>query len=208
MALGLKSGVYTVTAVVDNKTITSIVTILTTVSGTDIVKVFRNGTQYSATFRDSEGNYLANGTTVTFNINGVFYERKVSGDKGLAKLNINLDQGEYIITAINPENGEMSSNNITVIPKIIENNDLTKYFRNASQYTVKIIGDNNKVVGAGVEVTFNINGVFYTRTTNASGIAKLNINLEVGEYIITATYAGCSVSNNIKILPTLTAKDN
>ena len=185
----------------------SVVTVLTTVNGTNVVKVFRNETHYYATFRDSEGNYLADGTEVRFNIHGVFYDRKVSGDKGLAKLNINLEQGEYIITAINLNTGEMSANNITVIPRIIENNDLTKYYRNASQYTVKIIGDDGNAVGAGVNVTFNINGVFYTRQTNDSGIAKLNINLGAGDYIITAECMGCRISNNIKVLPILNAKD-
>ncbi|MCR5026813.1 MAG: hypothetical protein K6A34_05175 [Methanobrevibacter sp.] len=207
VALNLGSGVYDATTTVDNTTINSVITILPTVNGTDLVKVFRNNTQYYATFRDTEGNYLTEGTTVKFNINGVMYERKVVGDKGLAKLNINLQQGEYIITAMNPETGEMASNNIKVIPRIVENNDLTKYYRNASQYTVKLIGDDGNPVGAGENVTFNINGVFYTRTTNASGIAKLNINLNPGDYIVTAEYKECKVSNNIKVLPTLTGKD-
>ena len=135
------------------------------------------------------------------------YERKITGDKGLAKLNINLPAGEYIITAINLETGEMASNKITVIPRIIENNDLIKYYRNASQYTVKLIGDDGNPVGAGETVTFNINGVFYTRTTNESGIAKLNINLDPGQYIITAEYRECKVSNTITVLPVLTAQD-
>ena len=52
-----------------------------------------------------------------------------------------MPAGEYIITAINLETGEMGSNKITVISRIIENNDLIKYYRNASQYTVKLIGD-------------------------------------------------------------------
>ncbi|WP_407420904.1 Ig-like domain-containing protein, partial [Methanobrevibacter sp.] len=206
LALNLGSGVYNVTTTVDNTTIDSVVTILTTVNGTDVVKVFRNDTQYYATFRDSMGNYLAQGSQVEFNINGVFYYR-YTGDKGLAKLNLNLEQGTYILTARNLQTGEMSSNNITVLPRIVENNDLTKYYRNASQYTVKIIGDDGKAVGAGVEVTFNINGVFYTRSTNASGIAKLNINLEPGKYIITASHANCSVANNITVLPVLTAEN-
>ena len=47
----------------------------------------------------------------------------------------------------------------------------------------------------------------YTRTTNASGIAKLNLNLQPGNYIITAEYKNCKVSNNIKILPVLSARD-
>ena len=207
LALNLNAGVYNVGVCVDNETINSTVSILTTVNGTDLVKVFRNESQYYATFRDSEGNYLPDGTMVRFNIHGVFYDRYVRGSEGLAKLNINLEQGEYIITAMNLQTGEMSSNNITVISRIIENYDLTKYYRNASQYTVKLIGEDGNAVGAGENVTFNINGVFYTRTTNESGIAKLNINLEPGEYIITATYAGCSVSNKIKVLHVLSAND-
>ena len=206
MAIGLSSGVYDVTSTVDNQTVNSVVTVLPTVNGTDLVKVYRNASQYYASFRDNQGNYLAQGTEVTFNINGVMYTRAVA-ENGLAKLNINLEQGEYIITAINPVTGEMSSNNIIVIPRIIENNDLTKYYRNASQYTVKLIGDDGNPVGEGEVVTFNINGVFYTRTTNSSGIAKLNINLNPGSYIITAEYKECKVSNNINVLPTLTGKD-
>ena len=103
--------------------------------------------------------------------------------------------------------GESRANKITVLSRIVENYDLTKFYRNDSQYSVKIIGDDGKAVGAGENVIFNINGVFYTRTTNASGIAKLNINLEPGDYIITVEHRGCVVSNNIKVLPVLTAQD-
>ena len=209
IALNLGSGEYPTTVTVAEYSLQKVakVTIIPTVNGTDVVKVYRNGTQYYATFRDSQGNYLADGTTVKFNINGVFYERKISGGKGLARLNLNLPQGEYILTATNPVTGENAANNIKVISKIIENRDITKYYKNGTQYTVKILGDDGKPVGAGVEVTFNINGVLYKRTTNASGIAKLTINLIPGDYIITAEYGGCKVSNNIKVLSVLSAKD-
>ena len=207
IALNLPSRTYNATVTVENRTVNSTVTVLSTVNGTDIVKMYKNGTQYYATFLDSEGNYLAEGTTVNFNINGVFYERKVSGNKGLAKLNINLPAGEYIITAMNPKTGENTANNITVLSTITENRDITKYFKNATKYTVKVIGADGKVVGAGEKVTFNINGVFYTRQTNESGIAALNINLPQGNYTVTAEYNDCKVSNNIEVLPILRAKD-
>ena len=207
IALGLNSGVYNATVTVDSNTINSVVTILPTVNGSDVVKMYRNATQYYATFLDSEGKYLADGTVVRFNINGVMYDRKVSGGKGLARLNINLEQGKYIITTMNTVTGENTANNITVLSLITENRDVTKYYRNATQYTVKVLGEDGKTVGAGVTVRFNINGVFYERQTDASGIAKLNINLQVGDYIITAEYNGCMVSNNIKILPILNATD-
>ena len=208
IALGLNSGVYNVTTAIDNNTfVDSVVTILSTVNGTDVVKMYGNATQYYATFLDSEGKYLADGTTVKFNINGVMYERKVSGNKGLAKLNINLPAGEYVITAMNLVTGEKAANNITVLSIITENNDITKFYRNETQYTVKIIGEDGNVVGAGEPVTFNINGVFYTRETDEFGIAKLNINLPPGDYVITAEYKGCKVSNDIKVLSVLTADD-
>ena len=136
--------------------------------------------------------------SVRFNINGVLYTRTTNAS-GQAKLNINLPQGEYIITAVNPENGEMHTNNITVLSSITDNADLVKYYKNDSQYVVTVLGSDGNPVGAGENVTFNINGVFYTRTTNASGQAKLNINLNPGNYTITAQYKDCRVSNNIEV---------
>ena len=207
MAINLNSGEYPVVVRYNGTFVNATITVLATVNGTDVIKVYKNATQYYATFCDSEGNYLKEGTTIIFNINGVFYDRQISGDKGLARLNINLKQGYYILTAINPVTRENAVNSIIVIAKLVENNDITKYYRNETQYTVKIIGDDGNPVGAGETVTFKINGVFYNRTTNESGIAKLNINLQQGDYIITAEYKNCRVSNNITVLPVLSAKD-
>ncbi len=206
IALGLNSGTYNVTTTANNQSVDSVVTILPTIYGKDIVKVFRNATQYYATFLDSNGKTLAEGSAVTFNINGVMYTRYVDNE-GKAKLNINLQQGKYIITAINPVTGERHANNITVLSLITGNSDLVKYYRNDSQYVVTILGNDGNPAGAGETVTFNINGVFYTRQTNASGQVKLNINLNAGDYIITTEYKGCMVANNIKVLPILSAED-
>ena len=213
MNINLNSGEYPVVVYYkgndkyDPAKVNSKVTVLSTVNSTDVTKVFRNGTQYYATFVDGQGKYLANGTTVTFNINGVEYKRQINGSEGKARLNINLPQGEYIITAINPVTSEMAANNITVLSKIAENKDLVKYYKNDSQYVVKIIGDDGKPVGENQTVTFNINGVMYERKTNASGHAKLNINLPPENYVITAMYGGCNVANNITVLPVLSAED-
>ena len=212
MNIELNSGEYPVVVyyqgsyMYDPAKINSKITVLSTVSGADVTKVFKNDTQYYATFVNGQGNPLANGTEVKFNINGVFYERKTD-ENGTAQLDINLPQGKYIITAINPVNGEMHANNITVLPRIVENNDITKYFKNGTQYTVKLIGDDGNPVGAGENATFNINGRFYTRTTDENGVAQLNINLPPSDYIVTADYKGCKVSNKIKVLPVLSAED-
>ena len=208
ISLNLNSGEYRVTTSFNdegyNISVTCYVVILPTIYAQDVVKVFRNATQYYAFCTDSEGNPLIN-TSVTFNINGVFYYRNTNAS-GWAKLNLNLEKGNYIITAENSITGEKIANNITIISKL-ETTDLVKYYRNASQFIVHVVGDNGSYVGAGEIVTFNINGVFYNRTTNESGYAKLNINLEPGNYTITSMYMDCSESNTIKILNVLYADD-
>ena len=187
------------------QTLNANIEVLPTIIAEDVFKVFENGTHYYALFLDGEGNPLVN-TDVSFNIHGVFYTRTTNAS-GWAKLNINLEKGEYLLTAMNPVTGEMRTNNVTVISLIVENRDIIKHFRNGTQYTARIILPNGSYAGAGEAVTFNINGVFYTRYTDANGYVKLNINLEPGDYIITATYRDCSESNHIKVLPTLITHD-
>ncbi|WP_407416403.1 hypothetical protein [Methanobrevibacter sp.] len=205
MAINLNSGVYTATTEYGRTTVYSTITVKPTISGNNITKIFRNSTQYYATFVDTAGNLLKN-TDVNFNINGVLYTRKTN-DAGVAKMNINLNPGEYVITAINPVSKEQSGNIINVLPNIVENHDLTKYYKNASKFTFRLLNDQGKPVGAGVNATLNINGVLYTRTTDANGYINMNINLNPGTYIATIMYNGLSLANTIKVLPILEAED-
>ena len=205
IAINLEPGAYDVSVKCENLSVMSKITVLSTIAARDIVKVYKNGTQFYANFTDGNGNPLAK-KTVMFNINGVFYYRNTTED-GVARLNINLMAGTYIITSTNLENGENSANQIVVVSKIIENHDLIKFYRNDSQYVVKILNDDGSVAGAGKTVEFNINGVFYKRVTNETGHAKLNVNLEPGDYIITADCDGCMASNNITVKPILFADD-
>jgi hypothetical protein len=211
IALNLNSGEYPVTVTFNgnkefNKTtVLSNVTVNPTIYAKDVFKVFQNGTHYYALFVDSEGKPLAN-TDVSFNINGVFYTRSTNAT-GWAKLNIYLPKGEYILTAINPVTNEMRTNLVTVIAHIVENKDLVKYYRNASQFTARIVLSNGSYAGEGEEVTFNINGVFYKRYTDANGYVTLNINLLPGEYIITSYYKDCRESNSVIVLPVLFTND-
>ena len=43
--------------------------------------------------------------------------------------------------------------------------------------------------------------------SDENGIVSLSIKLRPGDYIVTAEYEGCRVSNNVKVLPTLVTKD-
>ena len=205
MGINLNSGVYNSTISYNGTKTQTVVTVKDTVISKDVTKIFRNNTQYYATFTDSKGNLLKN-TEITFNINGIFYTKTTNGD-GMARLNINLIPNTYILTAYNPSSGEKHTNIITVLLNIVENHDLTKYYKNESKFSFRLLDNQGRPVGAGVSATLNINGVFYTRSTNASGYVNMNINLPPGTYIATILYNGLSMSNTIKILPILKAKD-
>ena len=207
IGINLNPGNYTITTFYHYTdglaTKTNNIEVLSTIQANDVVKFFRNGTQYCAKFLDGCGSPLVN-ASVIFNINGVFY-KKQTDDNGMAKLNINLRPGVYILTAMHPDT-LMYGSNITVLSTILAN-DVVKFFRNGTQYCAKFLdGCGSPLVNA--SVTFNINGVFYKKQTDDNGMARLNINLFPGEYILTAIHLnGEEKANIIKVLTTISAED-
>ena len=209
IGLNLESGAYPVIVAYNgsasyskiSKNIT--VTINPSIIADDLVKMYKNDTKFSAKFLGSDGKVLAN-TTVKFNINGVLYTRTTNND-GVGSLAINLRPGEYVLTAYNPVTGEQQGFNITV-KSLIVTQDLTKYYMNASSFQATIY-DKNGSLAVGKNVTFNINGVFYTRTADENGVVSLAINLRPGEYIITTIYEELDIGNNVVVLPTLVTSD-
>ena len=202
--INLRPGVYILTAMhPDTLMYGSNITVLSTILANDVVKFFRNGTQYCAKFLDGCGSPLVN-ASVTFNINGVLYKKQTDYE-GIARLNINLFLGKYILTAMHPD-GLMYGYNITVL-STIHGDDIVKFFRNGTQYCAKFLdGCGSPLVNA--SVTFNINGVFYKKQTDDNGMARLNINLFPGEYILTAIHLnGEEKANIIKVLTTISAED-
>ena len=201
IAIRLLPGEYKASALfngTDDYDVTSVnasVLVKNTILGNDTTLYFRNGTQYVAKFLDSNGKALAN-TDVKFNINGVFYTR-VTDENGIARLNIRLDPALYIITAYNPVTGEQKANEVTVLPRIIAE-DLSMKYLDGSTFNAALVDGQGKAI-SGVNITFNVNGVFYHRTTDADGVTKLNIRLMPGEYIITSMYDECWASNKIII---------
>ena len=209
MGLNLDSNVYPVTVTYNgsafyskiSKNIT--VTINSSIIADDLVKMYQNATRFYAKFMGSDGKVLAN-TQVKFNINGVFYTKTTNND-GVADLGIMLRPGTYILTAYNPVTGEQQGFNITVKSLIVQN-DLTKYYMNASKFQATIY-DKNGSLAVNKNVTFNINGVFYTRTTDENGVISLGISLRPGEYVITTMYEGLDLGNTVTVLPTLVTSD-
>ena len=209
IALNLEHGIYNaVISYAGNKmykpsSVNSTVTIKSSITGQNIVKMYQNDTRFYAKFIDSTGKALTN-TEVKFNIHGVFYTKKTDKD-GVADMGIMLRPGTYILTAYNPVTGEEKGFNITVRSLIVQN-DLTKYYSNASKFQATIYNKDGSLA-VGKNITFNINGVFYTKTTDSNGVASLGIALRPENYTITTMYDGLDIGNKVKVIPTLVTKD-
>ncbi|WP_409199624.1 hypothetical protein [Methanobrevibacter sp. DSM 116169] len=196
--INLDPGTYIITVYnpINNDAFSNKIVVWNTIYGENITKLFRNDTQYEAQLITSDFWELAN-TNVTMNINGVMYIRETN-EQGIVKLNINLDPGTYIITISNPSNGEVSSNVIVVLP-ILDAEDIIMDATIRKQFEVKAIDDVGEPA-IGINVTININGVLYNRTTDDNGIARLNINLSPGTYIATSFWKDCYISNTVTVV--------
>ena len=195
MAINLGPGNYTIKTTFNGTTVENTIEVLPTLYADNLVKYFRNASQFYIDLIDGEGNPV-NNTNITMNINGVFYDR-TTNENGTARLNINLIPGDYILTAIDPFTGLMMSYNITVLPTL-NATDLEMTYKDGSTFNVTVLDGQGNLL-ADAKVTFNINGVFYNRYSDSKGIANLNITLMAGEYIITSDYDGMRIANTITI---------
>ena len=195
--INLNPGNYTIKTTYDGTTLENNIEVLPTLISENLVKFFRNESQFLISLIYGPGNIVPN-ATITMNINGVFYNRTTNAN-GTAKLNINLNPGKYILTAIDPFTRLQISYNITVLP-VLTAEDLNMKYMDGSQFKATLVDGQGKAL-SGVKILFNINGVFYNRTTDSNGVAKLNIRLMAGEYIITSQYEYAAISNKITITP-------
>ena len=176
--------------------------------GEDLSMYYKNGSRYEVSiYQDGKIiNSQNKDSKVIFNVNGVNYTKELVNGK--ASIGINLNPGNYTITTFYHYTDGLATktNNIEVLSTILAN-DVVKFFRNGTQYYAKFLdGCGSPLVNA--SVIFNINGVFYKKQTDDNGMARLNINLFPGEYILTAIHLnGEEKANIIKVLTTISAED-
>lgn len=159
-----------------------------TIDAPDIKLYYKNGTRFVATLTDIDGNKLANQSLI-FAISGVNYTR-TTDSSGSASIAINLLPGTYDLITYYAGDDFYCDAKVTSqcdIYPTVGGKDVIKYYRNETQYYATFLnGDGSPLTNS--NVTFNINGVMYTRLTNATGIARLNINLKPDTYTITAIH--------------------
>ena len=181
-----------------NEVATNKLVVVTSIISQDMSRAYNSTMDYKATFYDVDGSYLKN-QTITFEVNSRTYPVKTN-DHGLATLNVGLPEGEYNITSTNPATNQRSTNKLTILERIINNEDVIVYGNTATYYRVRVINNNAVVCGAGETVTFKLNGKTSTIKTDSKGYASLKIAEAGGIYDVTATYYGYTVKNKITVL--------
>lgn len=167
----------------------------------DLNMKYSDGSKFTARVTDNDNNPLPD-IKVVFKIHGVPYNR-VTDNKGIASLNINLNPGNYTIltTAI----GVTASNTVNIEKGStrMEGTDINKTFSEKVPYQCAVYDVNNRRVPGVVNIT--VNGITYPRTPDAEGLYKLNINLNPGTYTIKAEFSedsiheSCSIVNNVVV---------
>ena len=147
-----------------------------------------------------------------FNINGRDYVRKTDDD-GIARLNINLPVGEYKVKVYFDGDDEYNSNNSVLYVKVLsdqkftrmEGTDVNMNKGDGTKYQCAVYDEFNNRINCDVNIT--LNGRTYIRGTDSEGLAKLNLNLPEGDYIINSEFIGnnnykpSSVTNTLHINP-------
>lgn len=173
----------------------STITVKTTIQSHSLTKYYTNNAAYSCKFYDKMGKLLKN-REVKIKLDDKTYSLKTD-TRGVAKLDVDLKPGVYMVSATNPATSQTASNLITV-KSLIETGDLTMTEKDGSKFSVKVLNNNGKA-SSNKKVTLKVNGKVYTPTSNSNGIATQTIDLPMGKYTIITEYGDLICTNMITV---------
>ena len=214
LAVNLKPGTYKVVAynTATGYSMTTTFKILSTITASDISKVYTDGRKFTATFLKSNGKVLAK-KTVKFKINGKTYKVKTNSN-GVASLSLTtLKKGTYKIISYNTD-GLTKTNTVKVVTSTttsLTTNAYTFLKSDTKKIKVKLLNKFGYAPGKGKIIKFKVNGKTYSAKTNANGVATLKLpSLSAGVYTVKYSFAGnsfykkSSASNKLYIITTKT----
>ncbi|WP_298523474.1 pseudomurein-binding repeat-containing protein [uncultured Methanobrevibacter sp.] len=122
-------------------------------------------------------------------------------DNGVTSLAVSSSEIEVYGAASNVSSTVQLSD--TIIAK-----DITKYYKGSTQYTATFKDLSGNVL-KNTNVKITINGVTYTKKTNANGVASLAVNLKPGTYTVVAVNpkTNYKLTTKFKVLTTIKAND-
>lgn len=201
----------------------------TQISASSVIIFDSTMNSYLVKLTDIYGRLLVNETitiTAISQTTGVKQIFKVkTNDEGIANLTCKLDIGNYLLK-VNFEDNEWygGSNYASTLivadtvsdfnpyATILVANDFNKYYKNATQYVVRLQDIYGNPI-SDMDVVICVNGVNYNRITNSSGEAKLNINLYPGMYYVSTSFGGCGnwtksfVNSSVTVLSQIISHD-
>lgn len=178
---------------------------LTELYVSELVKYYRNGTQFHARLVDGEGNSLVNKTVLVV-LENVTYEC-LTDENGWITLKIDLKPGSYDVECYyygkNDKENSFNQTTITVLSTIVGSDEVRYYgvFPYLSIYFLDGAGD----LIRNTQFVIGIDGTNYIAMINSAGVFNFNLNLASGSHVITVTnpYDGLTASYNLEILPTI-----
>lgn len=162
---------------------------------------YYSGSNYTVVL--SQNNNPVKNASVSLNLNGVSYTQSTDED-GKVFLPLNLDAGDYEISAT--YSGTVEKSNVKVLPVITAKN-VTKTYSNTKKYSATFLNTDGSPL-KNTNVKFILNNKTYTKKTNSKGVASLDLNLKVGNYVVVAVHPnGYKISNSIVIKTSIIAND-
>lgn len=201
LGIGLSQGTYTITAqnVADKTSVSNKIVVLPNIECVSGTKYYKSGNPYTVKLYAFNGKTLAN-AKVQFVVNGKTYT-STSDSNGLAKLNLGtFGKGTYTIKATNMADKTYITTTVQVLPSVSGSNVDKLYLDYQKPYVVTVVDDTGKPL-QGAQLKCTISSKNYYITTDANGVAKLEINLYPGSYTVKTVYmkTGESCSNSIKV---------
>ena len=201
--LNVPVGTYDVALKYGGRVVSSKFTVLTTINAEDITQEFLDA-YVSASFLDLEGNVLPNAKVVFsieyYGIKSTPVEFNATTDKaGLATAKVNLGAGKYLVSTINPINGEKGQ----FILEILKTDSESSLSVTQSGSDVIISASVNPAIASGY-FNFLVSGKIYKVNVQSAiidggsaAVANLKLsNLAVGNYNVSAIFSGDS---NLKV---------
>ena len=183
------------------------VIIKSTIASQDVTRGYNSNYDYQIQLFDKKGNAL-NNTAVSVTVNDKT-SKYTTDSNGFITIKFSKLTTSQKISIINPSTHETDANTIKVVSRFSGNSNINMYYFDESSYKFKVYGNDGKLVGANKVVSVKLNKKTYKVKTNNKGVASLKIpnTINPGTYTITATYAGQTVKNTVKVKQVLkTAK--
>ena len=188
-------GTYYVTSEYLGKSVNSKITVKSTISASDVSGTYLNS-KVTATFLDAYGKALAN-KKVTFKVGGRDFTA-TTNDNGVATANVNLDAGNYVVTAVNPVNNEQKQFKLN-ISKVSSSFTLNVAKNDEGAIIITATLTPNTVTG-NVKFKFDGDMITYTSTISNGKATLVSPYSAEGTYNLVVSYDGDS---NFNAAPTM-----